>query len=507
MYLHAVTPPLLQGKSNATTISPTASCILVHVTPPHKLALFLRAYTYALQGESDDIAKDALIAPILISGAQVAAGTCDYVVTAVGVNSLQGSIIKDASAEHDDTPLQVKLDSLATRIGYVGTACAVGTFIAMMIIKAIGGQQDVTWTSWTVDSFIYAVTIIVVAIPEGLPLAVTISLAYSTRKMLADQNLIRHLAACETMGCATDICSDKTGTLTENRMTVITAWLGGQRVDFTHSGALLQLSVDETASPKISGGRDLSSAVEGAGGGGGASARAALLGAGDEPAVPSLLHRVLHRVCGGGSDKVAPLVSGVGTTALSSSSSSGASVPSADAHASPRSVPDAAATDEHLLVSRCVSPAAHPKAPSPTSTFVSIPQSTTTSRPTPSSAPSAGGNRPSSGGGGSGGGGGINATAGGAISLLSSLSPRNMLNGLVELHGSRGGSTRNVIGRKPSGEGSTSNLVALVPTHPNWTAVPPPFRELLRDQLSLNSTAQVVATGPHARRGKAAASS
>lgn len=77
-------------------------------------------------------------------------------------------------------------------------------------------------------SFIIGVTIVVVAVPEGLPLAVTISLAYSTMKMLADKNLIRVLAACETMGNATTICSDKTGTLTMNRMTVVQAWFAGQ---------------------------------------------------------------------------------------------------------------------------------------------------------------------------------------------------------------------------------------------------------------------------------------
>ena len=67
--------------------------------------------------------------------------------------------------------------------------------------------------------------IVVVAVPEGLPLAVTISLAYSTKKMLADKNLIRHLAACETMGNATSICSDKTGTLTTNVMSVVAAYV------------------------------------------------------------------------------------------------------------------------------------------------------------------------------------------------------------------------------------------------------------------------------------------
>jgi P-type Ca2+ transporter type 2C len=81
-----------------------------------------------------------------------------------------------------------------------------------------------------IGAFILAVTIVVVAIPEGLPLAVTISLAYSTKKMYNDKCSIRQLAACETMGNATTICSDKTGTLTENRMTVVEGWFGNKEV-------------------------------------------------------------------------------------------------------------------------------------------------------------------------------------------------------------------------------------------------------------------------------------
>jgi P-type E1-E2 ATPase len=76
--------------------------------------------------------------------------------------------------------------------------------------------------------FIDSVTIIVVAIPEGLPLAVTISLAYSVQRMQTDNNLVRHMAACETMGGATNICSDKTGTLTENLMTVAQGFFAGR---------------------------------------------------------------------------------------------------------------------------------------------------------------------------------------------------------------------------------------------------------------------------------------
>ena len=80
-----------------------------------------------------------------------------------------------------------------------------------------------------VEAFIISVTIIVVAIPEGLPLAVTIALAYSTKKMYQDQCFIRVLSACETMGNATNICSDKTGTLTENRMTVVEGYFAGMQ--------------------------------------------------------------------------------------------------------------------------------------------------------------------------------------------------------------------------------------------------------------------------------------
>ena len=103
-------------------------------------------------------------------------------------------------------------------------AAAGMTFIAMMAIFIVvqpSYLQETTLFAHALDAFIIGVTIVVVAVPEGLPLAVTIALAYSTKKMLKDKNLIRHLAACETMGNATNICSDKTGTLTENRMTVV----------------------------------------------------------------------------------------------------------------------------------------------------------------------------------------------------------------------------------------------------------------------------------------------
>jgi calcium-translocating P-type ATPase len=107
---------------------------------------------------------------------------------------------------------------------------AVATFIALVVsIWARPGSTSVV--NGIIDAFIISVTIVVVAIPEGLPLAVTISLAYSTKKMYQDQCFIRVLAACETMGNATNICSDKTGTLTENRMTVVEGWFANTVVN------------------------------------------------------------------------------------------------------------------------------------------------------------------------------------------------------------------------------------------------------------------------------------
>ncbi len=112
--------------------------------------------------------------------------------------------------------------------------------------------QQQTFVQWLVMAFIYSITIIVVAIPEGLPLAVTISLAYSTKQMLADKNLIRVLAACETMGNATNICSDKTGTLTQNRMTVVEAWIGGRYFTFHDDASIPKFAdVPRTAGEAI----------------------------------------------------------------------------------------------------------------------------------------------------------------------------------------------------------------------------------------------------------------
>ena len=177
-----------------------------------------------LTGEPLDVEKNKTEDPFLLSGCTMEAGSAQFIATGVGANSQWGVIKAHLEKEQDQTPLQEKLDDMAELIGNVGIAAAVATFLAMMFIKIVAKPaylDEVSILAHALDAFIICVTIVVVAVPEGLPLAVTIALAFSTKKMLADQNLIRHLSACETMGNATNICSDKTGTLTENRMTVV----------------------------------------------------------------------------------------------------------------------------------------------------------------------------------------------------------------------------------------------------------------------------------------------
>ncbi|KAM6895352.1 plasma membrane calcium-transporting ATPase 1 isoform 1-T1 [Xenentodon cancila] len=131
--------------------------------------------------------------------------------------------------------LQGKLTKLAVQIGKAGLVMSAITVIILVVLFVVDTFwiQHLPWVKectpiyiqFFVKFFIIGVTVLVVAVPEGLPLAVTISLAYSVKKMMKDNNLVRHLDACETMGNATAICSDKTGTLTMNRMTVVQAYM------------------------------------------------------------------------------------------------------------------------------------------------------------------------------------------------------------------------------------------------------------------------------------------
>lgn len=179
-----------------------------------------------MTGESESVKKTKL-KPFFLSGTQVNEGSARVLVTAVGMNSEWGVTYSKLIVPREETPLQESLGNLAKTIGYLGTIIAVLVFLLLSIrfIAVNADNWDWVYMNNFLKFFTLAITIVVVAVPEGLPLAVTISLAYSMKAMLKDNNLVRHLAACETMGGATNICSDKTGTLTENRMTVTHMWI------------------------------------------------------------------------------------------------------------------------------------------------------------------------------------------------------------------------------------------------------------------------------------------
>ncbi|RHZ44952.1 putative P-type calcium ATPase [Aspergillus thermomutatus] len=167
--------------------------------------------------------------PFIVSGAKVSEGVGTFLVTAVGINSTYGKTLMSLQDEGQTTPLQSKLNVLAEYIAKLGLAAGLLLFV-VLFIKFLAQLKDMDGADAKgqafLQIFIVAVTIIVVAVPEGLPLAVTLALAFATTRMLKDNNLVRLLRACETMGNATTICSDKTGTLTENKMTAVAATLG-----------------------------------------------------------------------------------------------------------------------------------------------------------------------------------------------------------------------------------------------------------------------------------------
>ncbi|RIA04867.1 hypothetical protein BRARA_K00865 [Brassica rapa] len=208
----------------------------------------------SMTGESKIVHKNSTKNPFLMSGCKVADGHGTMLVTGVGVNTEWGLLMASVSEDNGgETPLQVRLNGVATFIGIVGLTVA-GVVLFVLVVRyftghtkgANGAPQFVgghTKFDHVLDDLVkiitVAVTIVVVAVPEGLPLAVTLTLAYSMRKMMADKALVRRLSACETMGSATTICSDKTGTLTLNEMTVVECYTGFQKMDPPDSSSKL----------------------------------------------------------------------------------------------------------------------------------------------------------------------------------------------------------------------------------------------------------------------------
>lgn len=200
--------------------------------------------------------------PFLISGSKVLEGVGTYVVTSVGPYSTYGRILLSLQTPNDPTPLQVKLGKLADWIGYLGTAAA-GILFFVLLFRFVADLPNHPERNGAmkgkefVDILIVAVTVIVVAIPEGLPLAVTLALAFATTRMVKENNLVRVLRACETMGNATVICSDKTGTLTQNKMTVVAGTWGSDQ-DFSQrtededvEGSMTTSEASQKLSPPI----------------------------------------------------------------------------------------------------------------------------------------------------------------------------------------------------------------------------------------------------------------
>lgn len=178
----------------------------------------------------DNHENTAKLDPFILSGAKIAEGVGTFMVTSTGVNSSYGKTLMSLQDEGQTTPLQSKLNILAEYIAKLGLASGLLLFVVLFIkflaeLGTIPGGAEGKGQAF-LQIFIVAVTIIVVAVPEGLPLAVTLALAFATTRMLKDNNLVRLLRACETMGNATTICSDKTGTLTQNKMTVVAGTFG-----------------------------------------------------------------------------------------------------------------------------------------------------------------------------------------------------------------------------------------------------------------------------------------
>ncbi|XP_073286804.1 putative calcium-transporting ATPase 13, plasma membrane-type [Primulina huaijiensis] len=196
----------------------------------------------SMTGESDHVEINSDLNPFLVSGTKVVDGYGKMLVTSVGMNTSWGEMMSTMISRNtnEQTPLQERINELASGIGKVGLAIAFLVLVVLLLRYFTGNTEDENGNKefhgggTKVDDAVNkvvriiaaSVTILVVAIPEGLPLAVTLTLAYSMKKMVADQAMVRKLSACETMGSATTICTDKTGTLTMNQMEVTTFWLG-----------------------------------------------------------------------------------------------------------------------------------------------------------------------------------------------------------------------------------------------------------------------------------------
>lgn len=220
--------------------------------------LVKKQQAYAKHG-GDRLAAHEVASPVILAGTKVVNGTGRMMILNVGKYSAIGKIKEIVeSGEEEMTPLQMKLEKIARDISYFGLSSAVVLFVVLIIRWIIeqsmnnktayndnglpilnefgfatstngwSSNRAVEQVNYVFQALLIAITVLVVAIPEGLPLAVTLSLAFAVGKMMDEKNLVRKLEACETMGGANIICSDKTGTLTKNEMYFTHFWCGSE---------------------------------------------------------------------------------------------------------------------------------------------------------------------------------------------------------------------------------------------------------------------------------------
>ncbi|KAG2147638.1 hypothetical protein DEU56DRAFT_730809 [Suillus clintonianus] len=211
------------GESDAIKKASYADCLAL------KQALNgVRAEGGALGGEHVSAHTDCFV----VSGSKVLEGVGSYVVVAVGTKSFNGRIMMALRTDAENTPLQLKLNVLAELIAKIGSIAGIVLFSALMIrfiVQLVTGEPartpDQNGMAF-VQILIISVTLVVVAVPEGLPLAVTLALAFATKRMTKENLLVRVLGSCETMANSSVICTDKTGTLTRNVMSVVAGSIG-----------------------------------------------------------------------------------------------------------------------------------------------------------------------------------------------------------------------------------------------------------------------------------------
>lgn len=201
---------------------------------------------------------------VILRSTMVMNGRGEFVVTAVGDATEIGKVAKKSTEQTSvETPLHMQLDKLAKMISKVGSVVSVAAFFIFLIHDILtnpawGGKDYFYMAEIVLKYFMMAVTLIVMAVPEGLPMAITLSLALNMRRMLKSNNLVRKLHACETMGAVTVICTDKTGTLTQNKMQVSALELkqGGE--------ALLDTAIALNSTAELNGGKPIGNPTESA---------------------------------------------------------------------------------------------------------------------------------------------------------------------------------------------------------------------------------------------------